>query len=118
MTSPRILRYPWESVIAEKFEAMIRLGEINSRMKDFYDIWLLSRQTPLPNQKFDIFGSEFAEHRQPLWSQFAVGTGVEGIPDSFAEILEDLSDFLLSLCIHLNENGDYGKRWQPGEGWQ
>ena len=32
-----------EAVIAEKFEAMVKLGRANSRMKDFYDLWLLSR---------------------------------------------------------------------------
>ncbi len=36
--------YPPESVISEKFEAMIKLGLLNSRMKDFYDIWLMMHQ--------------------------------------------------------------------------
>ena len=36
--------YSKESVIIEKFNALVKLGIINSRMKDFYDIWLLSRQ--------------------------------------------------------------------------
>ncbi|MCL7942568.1 nucleotidyl transferase AbiEii/AbiGii toxin family protein [Marinobacter sp. ATCH36] len=40
----RIKCYTPESSIAEKFQAMVNLGELNSRMKDFYDIWLLSRQ--------------------------------------------------------------------------
>ncbi len=35
--------YPKESVVAEKFHAMIRHGDLNSRMKDYYDIWLISR---------------------------------------------------------------------------
>ena len=39
---PRLLCYSRESAIAEKFEAMVKLGVLNSRMKDFYDIWLLS----------------------------------------------------------------------------
>ena len=42
--APSLLCYSRESAIAEKFEAMIKLGHLNSRMKDFYDIWLLSRQ--------------------------------------------------------------------------
>ena len=29
---------------SEKFEAMVKLGMLNSRMKDFYDIWLMSRR--------------------------------------------------------------------------
>lgn len=42
---PRLWCYSRESTIAEKFEAMVKLGELNSRMKDFYDIWSLSRQS-------------------------------------------------------------------------
>ena len=38
---PRLLCYSRESSIAEKLEAMVKLGSLNSRMKDFYDIWLL-----------------------------------------------------------------------------
>ncbi len=41
--APSLLCYSRESAIAEKIEAMIKLGTLNSRMKDFYDIWLLSR---------------------------------------------------------------------------
>jgi hypothetical protein len=43
MPSPRLRGYPRDTVIAEKFQAMIYLGRLNSRMKDFYDIWLLAR---------------------------------------------------------------------------
>ena len=42
--SPHIYGYTPESVIAEKFEAMIKLGLITTRMKDFFDIWILLRQ--------------------------------------------------------------------------
>jgi|GEM_PF-2504632 len=42
--APELLSYPRETVVAEKFEAMTKLGTFNSRMKDFYDIWILSRQ--------------------------------------------------------------------------
>lgn len=45
LTSPpvRLNAYPVEAAIAEKFEAMVHLDMQNSRMKDFYDIWILSR---------------------------------------------------------------------------
>lgn len=52
--APRLLCYSRESTIAEKLEAMVKLGVLNSRMKDFYDIWLLSRQ-------FDFDGAELVE---------------------------------------------------------
>lgn len=44
--SPRLLGYTKESVVAEKVDAMIQLGELNSRMKDFYDLWFLSHRVP------------------------------------------------------------------------
>jgi hypothetical protein len=53
MPAPNIHGYSRESAVAEKFEAMVKLGILNSRMKDFYDIWLLSRQ-------FDFDGETLA----------------------------------------------------------
>jgi predicted nucleotidyltransferase component of viral defense system len=41
--APHLRAYAPETVIAEKFQAMVMLGRANSRMKDFYDIWVLSR---------------------------------------------------------------------------
>jgi len=52
--APKLLCYSRESAIAEKFEAMLKLDKLNSRMKDFYDIWLLSRQ-------FDFEGDTLTE---------------------------------------------------------
>ncbi len=40
---PKLRAYPKETVVAEKFEALVSLGHSNSRMKDFYDLWMLSR---------------------------------------------------------------------------
>ena len=39
--APRLRAYPRETVIAEKFQAMVVLGRANSRMKELYDIWIL-----------------------------------------------------------------------------
>jgi hypothetical protein len=52
--APRLLCNSRESAIAEKFEVAVKLGALISRMKDFYDIWLLSRQ-------FDFDGARPAE---------------------------------------------------------
>ncbi len=41
--APRIFAYTKYTMIAEKFHAMVTLGLANSRMKDFFDVWLLSR---------------------------------------------------------------------------
>jgi hypothetical protein len=52
--APQLKGYRRENSIAEKFEAMCTRGIKNSRMKDFYDIWLLSR-------RFDFDGSDLSK---------------------------------------------------------
>ena len=42
--APQLAGYSRESSIAEKFQAMVKLGALNSRMNDFYDVWFLSRE--------------------------------------------------------------------------
>lgn len=51
--APRIKGYAPETVVSEKFEAMVQLGALNSRMKDFYDLWLMIR-------RFDFKGASIA----------------------------------------------------------
>lgn len=41
--APVLRVYPKETAVAEKYEAMVSLGIANSRMKDFYDVWVLAR---------------------------------------------------------------------------
>ena len=43
MPSFEIRGYPYETAISEKFQSMVELGSINDRVKDFFDIWLLSQ---------------------------------------------------------------------------
>jgi hypothetical protein len=40
--APKLRAYPPETVIAEKFQAMVHLGRANSRLEDYYDIWVLT----------------------------------------------------------------------------
>lgn len=51
MPAPHLLAYPPETVIAEKFEAMIKLGLANSRLKDYYDVWALLTTRELDDQR-------------------------------------------------------------------
>jgi hypothetical protein len=50
MEAPVLFAYSIESTIAEKFEAMVDLGEINTRMKDFYDVYHLLKNHPVDEQ--------------------------------------------------------------------
>ena len=51
LPAPRLRAYARETVIADKFQAMVALGRANSRMKDFYDIWLLSQSFPFDDNR-------------------------------------------------------------------
>ena len=80
MPSPHLRAYPPETVIAEKFHAMVVLGRANSRMKDYYDVWML----------LNAFDLEPERLRQAIVATFARrGTLIpaeapDGLSDAFA----------------------------------
>jgi hypothetical protein len=70
MESPRLKTYPAEVVIAEKLQAMIHLGIANSRMKDFFDIWMLSReQTFVMSRMRRAVAATFARRKTEIRSE-------------------------------------------------
>ena len=115
LPSPRLYAYPRETVIAEKFQAMVYLGRANSRMKDFYDIWLLSlayefegeslsraiaatftrRKTSIPSECPDALTAAFAEDpvKQQQWTSFLQDIDAPFVP--LVEIVEALKSFLM-----------------------
>ena len=80
MPSPHLRAYPPETVIAEKFHAMVVLGRANSRMKDYYDVWMLT----------SAFEIEHEQMRRAIAATFARRSTViptvvpDGLSDAFA----------------------------------
>lgn len=66
LPAPCLRGYSRESAVAEKFEAMVKLGVLNSRVKDFFDIWLLSRQYRF--RWLDNCPGRFRDLRYPRYS--------------------------------------------------
>ena len=113
--APRLQAYARETVIAEKFQAMVALGRANSRMKDFYDIWILSRSfsfdddrlaraiaatfarrgTAIPVDRPDALSPAFAadELKQRQWRAFLEDAALD--PGTLAEVTDDLAAFLM-----------------------
>lgn len=134
--APRLLCYSRESAIAEKFEAMVSLGSLNSRMKDFYDIWLLSRQfdfngkdlaeavsltfkqrgTVLPEQ-IEAFSQDFAEVKQTQWAAFRKRLQQEHVPVSFQEVTTALGIFLSPIAASISEESKIPKAWTASGPW-
>lgn len=116
---PRLRGYARETVIAEKFHAMVALGRANSRMKDFYDIWILSksfdfaddrlaraiaatfarRATPIPVDLPDALTPAFAsdEQKQRQWIAFVRDVAVN--PGKFKEVIVSLAEFLMPHAV-------------------
>jgi len=115
---PRIRVYPAYTVAAEKFEAMVTLGAANTRLKDYYDLWFLSRRfefdrvtlkkaieatfaqrrTKLP-QPPEPFTDAFANDpiKQVQWSAFLRRNGMADSSKKFAEIVATLRDFITPI---------------------
>ena len=112
---PRLRAYARETVIAEKFQAMVVLGRANSRMKDFYDVWLLSQSFPfddgrlaraiaatfkrrgsaIPVELPDALTSAFAEdtQKQLQWRAFVENVAIN--PGTLDEVIATISTFLM-----------------------
>lgn len=113
--APRLRAYARETVIAEKFQAMVALGRANSRMKDFYDIWVLCRSftfdddrlaraiaatfarrgTAIPTEPPDALTPAFAadEQKQRQWRAFVEDLSVN--PGELGDVVGELSVFLM-----------------------
>jgi len=130
----RIKCYTPESSIAEKFQAMVNLGELNSRMKDFYDVWLISRQHGfrLENLKGAVertfwkrgteipetnpFSAAFVDTKQPQWQAFRKRLGQDHVPEAFSEVVEAVVEFL-GPVMDGNVADAPGEIWQPPGPW-
>jgi predicted nucleotidyltransferase component of viral defense system len=78
--APELKGYTPQTSIAEKFESIIRLGFANTRMKDFYDIWLLIQQFDFDRQELQGIIQQVLKNR---------GTSADAPPIAFLESFYD-----------------------------
>lgn len=65
--APQVRGYPVYTVVAEKFEAMAKLGIANTRMKDFHDVWFLTRRFHLDGPTLRrAIEATFSQRQTPL----------------------------------------------------
>jgi hypothetical protein len=137
--APRLLGYTAESAIAEKFQALVALDIFNTRIKDFYDIWNLSRgmdfegatlaraiaatfarrATPLPEQTPRALTEEFSEDptKQALWRAFVRKGRLAVESKTLSEIVTDLEAFLMPPAIAASSGKLFRKRWRKAK-WE
>lgn len=138
MPAPHLHVYPRYTVVAEKLEALTSLGMLNSRMKDFFDLWILAkhsdfdgpilsravaatferRRTAFPNVMPIGLSDEFTNdvQKDKQWQAFLRKNALDPIP--LATVVADLRDFLMPVLETITAPSRLDKAWQPGDGWQ
>jgi len=90
LPSTRVMAYPKETVVAEKLEALVKLGMVNTRMKDSYDLWKLARH-------FDFNGDLLCD----------------AIKATFERRQTEIpTDTLLALTEEFSHDAQKAKQWQ------
>lgn len=115
MPAATLRGYARETVVAERFQAMVALGLTNTRIKDYYDVWLLSqsfefdetqlgraiaatferRETAVPTEVPDALTDAFSkdEAKQRQWEAFIRDVSFE--PGPLSVVVETLAGFLM-----------------------
>ncbi len=135
MPKPRLKGYPRETVVAEKFEAMANRGILNSRMKDYYDLWVLAQQfdfngdllrdavlktfthrrTELSTDPVALSSKFFGNtEKQTQWKAFIHRTQIENAPQELEEVILFLRGFLIPLAKFANNDKSPGMWAAPG----
>jgi predicted nucleotidyltransferase component of viral defense system len=139
LAAPRLRAYPRETVVAEKFEAMVKLGQLNSRLKDFFDLWLLPRQFEFDGKVLSTAVTQTFAHRktaitpQPValtaafandpikqtqWKGFLRKSRIDIAPQDLPAVIEVISGFLLPLAGALAAGQEFTSIWHPPGPWQ
>lgn len=138
MPGPRLLGYTRESTIAEKFHAMVKLGIINSRMRDFFDIWLLSRQFEFDGESLALaIRKTFARRRTNVppvtvalsesfsidqtkisqWKAFLAKNRLSLAPESLGDVVREISVFLGPVAKAIAAKEMFQAKWRPPGPW-
>jgi hypothetical protein len=132
------LGYPPETVVAEKLEAAVLLGNANSRMKDFYDLYWLSyhmqfdenlltnaientfsrRGSEIPHELPAALTDAFAGRSDKLiqWKAFLRKSKLE--PLELGAVITRLREFLVPVLLRGHVNSSGTMQWEPAAGWR
>lgn len=136
--APVLLAYPPETVIAEKLQAMVSLGASNTRMKDFYDLWIIARsfefsaetlagaieatfarrETAIQGEVPAGLSPSFVDDpiKQGQWTAFLARTDL--VAPGLSVVSELLRDFLLPPLQALSKGAPRVMTWPAGGPWK
>jgi hypothetical protein len=139
LPAPRMRGYQRETVVAEKFQAMVALGILNSRMKDFYDLYSLSqrfdfdgitlgraiqatferRKTPIPKELPLALTPTFYEDRQKQtqWDGFLRKGRLQTKTPPLGKVIESLANFLMPTALAVANGEMFNQTWKAQGPW-
>jgi len=138
--APRVLAYPPEASVAEKFHAMVELEMANSRMKDFYDVWTLARirefdgstlgralkatfgrrHIPLPVEPPVALTAAFADDatKRAQWRAFVRRSRLEASAPTLAEAVTLARDFVMPPARAVATSEPFEMVWPAAGPWR
>ena len=138
--APRLICYSKETAIAEKLQTMVKLDILNSRMKDIYDIWILSRRFEFDGMLLKnaiintferrqteataniiTFTEQYYRNQEKIaqWKGFLKRAKLSDIPTDLEEVLQSVRIFLIPVLSHIEQNNAFTKNWNPkARNWQ
>ena len=138
--APVLRLYPRETVVAEKFEAMEQLGLLNSRMKDYYDLWVLARhydfegdllrqairntfrrrKTDLPKGEPEGLSEAYATNstKTSQWAAFVRRARLRESQSELRELIKLLRQFLRPVVEAAGQSKEFGSHWPAGGPWR
>ncbi|MHB1515789.1 MAG: nucleotidyl transferase AbiEii/AbiGii toxin family protein [Acidiferrobacteraceae bacterium] len=139
LPAPRLRAYPPETVVAEKLEALVTLGMQNSRLRDFYDLWIIARQfsfegptlvaavgatfkrrrTDIPNTVPTRLSEEFAtdEHKRTQWKAFLTCSQLAQAKIELSSVIDALRIFLMPVLDAAANDRSFDHSWVNGGPW-
>jgi len=136
--SPKLLGYPKESIVADKFEAMVSRDLTNSRVKDFYDIWILSEAETFDKDTlqeaiqstFTYYGTAIPQEKpicltqaywgmpdqERRWQGFLKNAQIK-LELSMEQVAQRVEYFLMPICDCIQQPTNINRLWSPSGPW-
>jgi len=141
LPAPKIRTYPKESVVSEKLQIIVEFGIANSRMKDFYDLYVIAKQfdfqgtllvkairntferrnTEIPKDKPVGLSEDFVtdKNKQKQWEAFINRNNVHDLAKNLSDVIDFLSQFLLPpLEVAQHAPRKWKHVWKRGGPWK
>lgn len=133
-SEPKLNCYNKETMIAEKLQAMVKLDILNSRMKDIYDIWVLSKrfefkgvllQKSITNtfkrretkvtESVAVFSKRFFQNdeKSKQWQGFIRKLKLSDVPRDLGNIAKEIKSFIQPVLTSIAYNKEFKKTWIP-----